>query len=359
MEPPRTAIDEPSSRISLIEVVGYVGLTATLFATGLLLSLSELSQNLVGAVSLALTVVLLVVGAALGSDAPDRVRRLRSVCWYLSVSFFSAMLEAWLLSPSSLLSGFSSLLPIFVATAVYALALWIFLPRTLQQLAFYSAVLSAVIVLVAPSPASFVFAPPNLTGVAIVLWAGGAGWFALGYLGWARPPRSAMVIGMLASLPGPLLFAMDSTEAAFVLLGATAAVYLFLGGRLDDRAVSGIGAVGLVVGVVGFLVSAGVDDRASGGAVLALGAGLLVVTLLLARQDGGPRPVLGSPTFPLGPRAGAPVGAAAAPPEAPAMPPPPEPPPTEPTSEPPTEPLSEPPPAEAPPAGPSADEASP
>ena len=262
--------------------------------------------------------VLLVVGAALGSEAPDRVSRLRSVCWYLSVGFFSSMLEAWILSPSALISGFSSLLPVFIATAVYALALWLFLPRVLQQLAFYSAVLSALIVLVAPSPTSFVFAPPDLTGVALVLWAGGAGWFTLGYLGWIRPPRAAMVIGMLASLPGPLLFATDSAEVAFLLVAATAAGYLFLGGRLADRAVSGIGVVGLVVGVVGFLVAVGVDDRGSGGAVLAIGIGLIVVALLLAREVGSPRPTFGSPTYPIGPRAGAPVK-----PTPPSMPPPP------------------------------------
>jgi hypothetical protein len=84
--------------------------------------------------------------------------------------------------------------------------------------------------------------------------------------------------------------------------------------------VSGIGAVGVVVGLVGFLVAVGVDDEGSGGAVLALGAGLLVVAMLLARQVGGNRPSFGRPVLPIGPRVGASVDAPA---EAPAVPPPP------------------------------------
>lgn len=324
MDTSRTAIVEPSSRISVAEILAYLGITGVLYGTFLLLALSSPSQDEVGLVSLVLTVVFLVTGAAVGTDAPDRIGRLRSVSWYLSVSFFSSMLQAWLISPTSLLSGFSSLLPVFVPTAVYALALWLFLPRLLQQLAFYSAVLSALVVLVAPAPTSFTFGSPDLSGVALVLWLGGAGWFALGYAGWVRPPRAALVLGMLVSVPAPLIFAKDSVEVAFLLVLATAAVYVFLGGRLADRAVTGIGAVGVVVGLVGFLVAVGADDRPWASVVLALGAGLLIVAILLARRFGGPRATFGSPTFPLGPRAGAPVmSAAPVVEEAPSMPPPP------------------------------------
>jgi hypothetical protein len=313
--------------VSLIEVLAYLGIAGGLYGTFLVLSLQQLSQGLIGAVALALTVVFLLAGLGVGTDAPDRLGRLRSVCWYLSVQSFSSMLQAWMVSPSSFFAGLSPLFPVFLLTAVYATALWIFAPRLLQQLAVYGATLSAVAVLVAPGPTSFVFGAPDLSGLALVFWVGGAAWFALGYTGRLRPPRTGMVLGMLASIAGPLFFAVDSEETAFVLVLATSAAYLFLGGRIADRAVSAIGAVGAVVGLGGFLVSVGVDDEASGGAVLALGTGLLVVAVLLARQVGGPRPTLGRPILPIGRRIEAAAGE-----RLPAVP---EPPPPRPAAEPP------------------------
>jgi hypothetical protein len=320
MQPtPVDVAEPPSSRVSLIEVLAYLGIAGGLYGTFLVLSLQQPSQGMIGAVALALTLVFLSAGLAIGADAPDRLSRIRSVCWYLSVQSFSSMLQAWMTSPTSLLSGFSGMFPIFLLTALYALALWIFLGRLLQQLAFFVAALSAIVVLVAPRPTSFVFGAPDLTGVAIVFWLGGAAWFALGYLARVRPPRTAMVLGILTSIVGPLLFAPDSVEAAFLLVLATSAAFVFLGGTIADRAVTAIGAIGAVVGLVGFLVAIGVDDEASGGAVLALGAGIFVIALLLARQLGGPRPSLGAPVLPIGPRLG-PVAEASV---EPTVPPPP------------------------------------
>jgi hypothetical protein len=328
--------------VSALEVLGYLGLTGGLFGTFLMLSLEMPDQTTIGLVSLAVAAVLLLAGIVVGADAPDRLARLRSVCWYLSVSFFTSALQAWLVTPSSLLRGGSDLFVVFLLTGIYAFALWALLPRLLQQLAFFSAVLSALASLVLPSAVAFFLGPPDLTGLAIVFWLGGAVWFALGWFRRVHPPRAAMVLGELASLPGPLLFATESEEAAFVLVIATAAVYMFVGGRQGDRAVTGIAAVGEIVGVVGLLVALGVDDEASGAAVLVLGAAFLVVAVLLARQLGAPRPSLGRPVLPIGPKV---VPASMGPVASPAIPPPPsEPPPSEP-------PPSGTPPAEPPPSG--------
>jgi hypothetical protein len=316
------AVADRSSRVSVIEILAYLGIAGGLYGTFLVLSLQQPTQGMLGAVALGLTVVFLLAGLAVGADAPDRLGRLRSVCWYLSVQSFSSMLQAWMTSPTSLLSGFSGMFPIYLLTAVYALGLWLFLPRLLQQLGFYAAVLSALAVLVAPNPTSFMFGTPSLTGLAILFWLGGAAWFALGYAGRVRPPRTAMVLGMLTSIVGPLLLSPDSDEAAFLLVLATSAAFLLLGGAIADRAVTGIGAVGAVVGLVGFLVAIGVDDEASGGAVLALGTGLFVIAVLVARQLGGPRPTLGPPMVPIGPKV---VAVVDAPLPAPDVPPPPEP----------------------------------
>jgi hypothetical protein len=290
---------EPAAGISVSEAIGYIGIAAGLYGTFLVLAESDPSQSTIGAVALVLAVVFLLTGALIGAEAPDRLARLRSVCWYLSVQSFSSMLQAWI-EPNPL--DPSSLFPIFLLVAAFAFALWLFLPRLLQQLAFYGAAIAAVAVLVAPNPASFAFGSPSLTGVAMVFWLGGAAWFALGYAGRLRPPRAGLVLGMLTSIVGPLFFAVDSPEAAFLLVLATSAAYLFLGGRLGDRAVTGIAAVGAVVGVVGFLVAAGVDETSSGTITLVIGVGLLAAAILLARRFGeASRSAFGRPVLPIGP----------------------------------------------------------
>lgn len=311
--------------ISLTEAIAYVGITAGLYGTFLVLAESGPSQATIGAVSLVLAVVFLLTGALIGAEAPDPLSRLRSVCWYLSVQSFSSMLQAWI-EPNPL--DPSSLFPIFLLVAAFAFVLWLFLPRLLQQLAFYAAVIAVFAVLVFPNPSSFVFGSPSLTGVAMVFWLGGAAWFALGYAGRLRPPRTGLVLGMLTSIVGPLFFAVDSPEAAFLLVLATSAAYLFLGGRLADRAVTGIAAVGAVVGVVGFLVSAGVDETSSGTVTLVIGVALLAAAILLARRFGEPdRPIFGRPVLPIGPGPASVVAMPPAP-EEPEAPPPAEPPPS-------------------------------
>lgn len=322
---PSPSIAEPASRISIIEIMGFAGITAGLYGTFLVLARGGVDENTIGLVSLVLTVVFLLAGTIVGAEGPDRLSRFRSVCWYLSVQSFSSMLQSWMLSPESLLAGWSELLPVFLLTALYGFALWLFLPRLLQQFAFFNSAVAALVVLVLPAPASFAFGPPDLTGLTLVLWAGGAAWFALGYGGRLRPPRTGMVLGMLTSIPAPLLFAIDSQEAAFLLVLATSVVYLFLGGRIADRAVSGIAVVGSVVGVVGALVTMGVDDTSTGTAVLVVGAVLLAAAALLARQiGGGSRPSFGRPVLPIGVGPATPVAAPVSPPPAPPPPPDPE-----------------------------------
>jgi hypothetical protein len=303
MQPSPSAPAEPAAGVSLVEIVAYIGITAGLYGTFLVLALEGPTKTTVGLVALGLTLAFLLAGALVGADAPDRLSRLRSVCWYLSVQAFSSMLQAWIVSPESLVFGFSDLFPVFLLSALYAFGLWLFLPRLLQQLAFFNAAIAAVAVLVLPAPTSFGFGSPDLTGLTLVFWIGGAAWFALGYAGRLRPPRTGMVLGVLTSIPAPLLFAVDSPEAAFLLVLATSAVYLFLGGRIADRAVSGIAVVGAVIGVVGFLATAGVDDTSSGTVTLVVGALLLAAAIVFSRQvGGGGRASLGRPTLPLGVR---------------------------------------------------------
>ena len=143
---------------------------------------------------------------------------------------------------------------LFAVSAIYALVLWALSPRLLQQLAFLNLALSTLAVLVGfPDLGALIFGPPDLTAVALVFWIGGAAWFALGYLDLVRPPRTAMVLGIVFGLEGLLLLSQDAPEASAVLILASSAVCLFLGGSKADRAVTGVAVVGLLIGTFGLL----------------------------------------------------------------------------------------------------------
>jgi hypothetical protein len=141
-----------------------------------------------------------------------------------------------------------------------------------------------------------------------VLWLGGAVWFALGFLGLVRPPRSAMVIGMVFGLQGLSLLGQESPEATAVLILASSALCLYLGGSRADRAVTGVAVVGLLIGTFALLAALEVEGTGPGLIVLFVGVVLLGVGVWTARTTGpGPRAAFGSLTSPFGrPRPAAP-----------------------------------------------------
>ncbi len=308
------------SQLGLIEILGYIGITLAVVGTiaVVIVQTDEPSQGTITFTAGVLAAALLLVGILLGADAPDRLARLRSVCWFLSAEAFGVFI-AVAVQPTDR----SGIFLTQVLVAVYGFGLWLFVPRLLQQLVFFNAALGAILALVFPDPSSLVFGPPNLVGPALVLWLGGAGWFALGAVGRVRPPRAAMILGTISSLVAPFLL-FESPDLGAILVVATSAVYLFLGGAIGDRAVSGIAIVGLIVGTIGFLSEVGIEDVGSAWATLTVGVIVLLGALLTEVRIGVRGSAFGKVALPIGPR----VERVATTPAVP--PPPPEPPSAEP-----------------------------
>lgn len=290
---------EPHQRITLLEILGYCGISAGLFGTFAVLDeAGGDAENTVMVTSVLLAAVFLLAGALIGVDAPDRLARMRSSCWFASVVGFATFV-AFALEPNDR-GGFAFLLAL---SAIYALVLWALSPRLLQQLAFFTLALNAVAVLVGfPDLGAFLFGPPDLTAVALVYWVGGGTWFALGYLDLVRPPRTAMVLGIVFGLEGLLALSPEAPEAAALLILASSAVCLFLGGAKGDRAVTGLAAVGLVIGSFGLLTAldlAGIGPRL---VTIVIGVLLLGVAVWTARSIGpvGARPSFGAISSPFG-----------------------------------------------------------
>ena len=297
LAPPDAPATADSQKVSLLEILGYCGIAAGLFGTFAALEESGGDpRTTVLVTSLALAVVFLVAGALIGVGAPDRLARLRSVCWFASVVAFTAFLAS-AIEPSdrggfALVSGLA---------ALYGLVLWALSPRLLQQLAFFTLAIVTVLILVAFPDLGLAFGEPDVNGAGFTLWLGGAVWFALGFLGLVRPPRSAMVIGMVSWLQGLSLLGRDSEEAAAIVILAGAVAFLFLGGSRGDRAVTGVAVVGLLIGTFALLTTLGVEGTGPGLVTLFVGVVLLVVGIWFARTTGpGPRAAFGTLSSPFG-----------------------------------------------------------
>ena len=330
MEPVTPAVSAPSTadpqKVSLLEILGYCGIAAGLFGTFSALEESGGDpRTTVLVTSLALSVVFLAAGALIGVDAPDRLARLRSVCWFASVVAFAVFLGS-AIQPSDR-GGFALVTGL---AALYGLVLWSLSQRTLQQIAFFTLAISTIAILIA-YPDELAFGEPSVTGAGFTLWLGGAVWFALGFLGLVRPPRTAMVIGMVFWLQGLSLLGRESEEAAAAAILAGAAAFVFLGGSRGDRAVTGVGVVGLLIGTVALLTTLGVEGTGPGLVTLFVGVALLGVGVWTARTTGtSARAAFGPLSSPFG-RSKETAAAAPAPPtqarppqvQAPQVPPPP------------------------------------
>jgi hypothetical protein len=286
-------------RITLLEILGYCGIAAGLFGIFAVLERSSGDAgNTVMVTSLVLAAVFLLAGTLIGVDAPDRLARMRSACWFASVVGFATFV-GFALKPGDR-GGFAFL---FALSAIYALVLWALSPRLLQQLAFFNLALSTLAILVGfPDLGALVFGPPDLTAFALVYWIGGGAWFALGYLDLVRPSRTAMVLGMVVGLQGLLLLSQGAPEASAVLILASSAVCLFLGGSRGDRSVTGVAVVGLLIGTFGLLGALDVHGTGPGLVTMFIGVALLGFAVWTARRTGqaGPRPSFGAITSPFG-----------------------------------------------------------
>jgi hypothetical protein len=272
-------------RITIVEILGYTGTAIALVGTGAVVgTFTSGGREVTLFVSILLAAALFVAGLVVGAAGNKRLQRMQSVLWFLSVSAFQAFMGA-LIEPSSK----GSLFVVLVLTGAVAAALWFLLRRSLQQLALYGAVLGAVLVFAVPEPTfgvfSFLGGIPDLSATAILSMLVGGGWLALGLFGLITPPRTAMVLGSLTVLIGTLILASQIEEGAFLLMAVAGAALLTIGNMRSDRAVSGIGIVGLLLGAAVFF---GEIVSGNAGSVIALvvGVGILLAAILLGRSWG-------------------------------------------------------------------------
>jgi hypothetical protein len=272
-------------RITIVEILGYAGTAIALVGTGAVVgSFTSGGRAVTIVVSLVLAAALFVAGLVIGAASNDRLRLMRSVLWFLAIGAFQSFVGS-LIDPSSR-GGFFVVL---LLTAIAGGALWFLLRRTLQQLALYGSLLGAILVLVAPGAAfgflGFFGGVPDVTVTAVVTLLVGAGWLTLGILRLIEPPRTAMVLGSLTVLLGTIILSAEIQEVAFLLMALAGAALLAVGNARSDRAVGGIGIVGLLLGAAVYF---GQIVSGDAGSIIALivGVGILLAAILLGRSWG-------------------------------------------------------------------------
>ena len=138
-----------------------------------------------------------------------------------------------------------------LVAAMLALPLWVLAPRSLQLLALVVSVNVGAAAAVYSQGSLFGVGVPQLRWPAIVTIVVGLVTLAAGAFDVLRPKRTAMVLGSVAIIGGALFVDVDVLRQApsdlSLWLALTASVgVLLVGDFVADRAVSGIGIVGLI-----------------------------------------------------------------------------------------------------------------
>src|SRR5712691_2936362 len=282
---------------TVVQIAGYLGAFAGL--AGTIATLEQQADLGRGGVLLALglvTVVLLLAGMLIDGHASEAYQRMRSVFWFVSTLTFAEFVSVMIVQVFHV-GGFkgSAFLVNFIS-AIYAGGLWLYLKRTLQQLSLFNYLGGALAVIFFPSLGHFIFGPPNLVGAALILWAFGGVWLYLGVRGAVMPKRTALVLGSLTALVSPFVMITHETAAEILVL-ITAIVLLGVGGRLEDRAVSGIVVAGLVVDA--FAIVGDHFSRSTGASVAVLIIGLVLLGAALAAIASEPQAPTAPPIPPL------------------------------------------------------------
>jgi hypothetical protein len=273
------AMTLPRRRLPLVaEVLGYVG--AVIAITAIVVTVHQIWKHVPAAVEMAtagvIAVGLLLVGAALRTDADPAIARLRSVLWLLSTAGAAAFV-AVLTGGYLHLADADVALTTAAASLVYGVALWWRNRSALQHLAAFGAavaVLETGIDRIDPDAGTFAFG--------IATWV-----FALAWgIAVSRGRLVSAPIGMLLSGAGALAGAIITMDhSAGVLLAITTVAGLFACGVLMYQVpLIGIGAVGTLYVVPDTATRYLPGSVAAPLAVAVVGLVLLGVALWLARQ---------------------------------------------------------------------------
>src|SRR5438309_2761389 len=273
-------------REPIIEVAGYMGAAVSLAAAGIVLgdTAGSAVQILVDAIT---ALVLLGAGVALSAES-DSYRRMKSVFWFLSV-FLMIDLAGTLFADT-----FGVTSPRVVVTltglvgAAYALALWWNSRRSLQVVALLLATYVALVGLVFPDVGGFIFGAPDVSGVGFMTWIFGGLVVAAGILGVLNPRKTAIVLGSIGAIFGPLLLLVGDKDVLGEILSiGSAVVLIFLGDAMEELVAAGPGIAGTLF-TSAIIVSHHVTNLGPAVAVLVVGLVLLGGALAAARGLGGP-----------------------------------------------------------------------
>jgi len=194
------------------------------------------------------------------------------------VAWFAAVFAMDVLETSDRATGvIASVTALIVAGVLYGVR-----RRALQQLALFVALLYA---------AGFVLNDEVWIGSAML--AIGIVWFALGWREVLQPTFIALVLGSLGVLIGPMTLAGEGNGTGLLIGLVMAAAVVTAGVLLHETALLGIGVVGLFVFLIRTITYFFEGTVGVPIALLAAGAIVLVVALVLARRYGttriGPR----------------------------------------------------------------------
>ena len=233
--------------------------------------------------------MLVVAGAWIAGGRHEAHERMRSVLWFAAVAIWvSAAEDLFSHGPDAIaLHGKWLVVVTALLAAMLAFPLWAFAPRSLQLVAVVASVQVACAAAVYSEGSFIGLSVPQLRWPAIVTMVVGLATLAAGVFGFIRTKRTAMVLGSITIIAGALFVDVDVLRQApsdlslWLALAASGAV-LLMGDFVSDRAVSGIGIVG-VVGAVAEIVHRTVLDRSTAVAIVVLGTVALASCVLLAR----------------------------------------------------------------------------
>lgn len=239
MASPAGGTPETGRGTSLVtEAMGYLGGVIILVASGLVTGWfwEDMSTTVRLALAGAVTVLLVVAGAAVPRHLGAPGDRLRSVLWLLASAALAAFLS---LAGSEKFAWDGETVALFAAggTAVMSAVLWYEHPRLLQHAATFVPLL-----VTAATATSLLPGSEMLTGVAVL--AVGAVWGVLSWGGVISARRHGTILGAVAMAFGSMLVVGEGWGTALALLTVGALVLFAVASRdLVLLAVASAGAL--------------------------------------------------------------------------------------------------------------------
>lgn len=268
-------------RIPLVtEALGYLGAVLAL-AAGIAIA-SERWEDLdpvVRATAIGIAAAaLFAIGWLIRTNEEPAIGRLTSVLWSLSSGL--VLWFAWTLfydvfgyaeRTTGILSGGT--------TAVISGALYLVRRRALQQIALAGAIAFTV---------GFAFFEPGPNGIG--WWVLGVVWFGLGRISAVRPSRVALSVGGILALEGAMVLGTAEAPGAGFPLGlVTAAALIAASVLLRETPLLVIGVIGVFMFLTRTVMYFFHDTLGAPIALLAAGAGMLAVAIVIARRSGATR----------------------------------------------------------------------